>query len=737
LLQVRGHDGELHLVLAQVEAFTEDEESVRELLAYRSLEDRPGSADQVKIEGDRVEGGKARFRLRGYLPLVQLTAGERTGDPSSRVEVGKPRPQGRSSGATSAGLAEYLRNHPRSAASVSFDGVFKGFTSPAARVSPAPGDSRTAQIEFAGVPAQAFSDYQRDALVTVEAVVSGKSTPQALVLVGTAICLKDDPTSRITGAGWMTPARDLRKMLDMWRAARSDPESHLQERLEMAGVYGGSSQESGSQSMEIQVGKICGSSEDLKATCPPSAEVSRFLGQLTLGERVLFEAVVVGGRRHRPRIGLLWIARWSQQDQRVRFFPENDAPGIPGAELRCFGETTQEVRLVAWSADGSLLAGAREDGTVSVWEAETGKLVRSFSSQDPTSGSAKTAVYDLAWRPESKELAAVVGESVNAVRRRNPLGAGKQSGAAEAEAVVVWDLTQDPQAPQEPSTFPCPGIRSLSWSPDGTRLAVAGGTDAFVLRVLDLEKGKFSSLSPPKTQGAGFAVAWSPNGSCVAAAHRRPGMVSIWDVAKPRRVGVLPPERAQPTQKPQEKKTRDPRAVTGSRRSGQRPGRSPSSSTPLPVPSYPGVLDRSRLTNLPEIEFPYDSGPRAVAWSPDSSRLAIASRKNLEVWDVPATDQEDPAQKIENERLGFRSYEDLRAVVWSPDGSRLAASAQSSYNLVLLEVDTAEAELVLESGGRVNDLAFSPDGARLATAHGDGKIRVWSTPIKKPRAEEQ
>jgi WD40 repeat protein len=28
--------------------------------------------------------------------------------------------------------------------------------------------------------------------------------------------------------------------------------------------------------------------------------------------------------------------------------------------------------------------------------------------------------------------------------------------------------------------------------------------------------------------------------------------------------------------------------------------------------------------------------------------------------------------------------------------------------------------------GRVHDLALSPDGGRLVTAHGDGTVKVWS-----------
>jgi WD40 repeat protein len=116
-----------------------------------------------------------------------------------------------------------------------------------------------------------------------------------------------------------------------------------------------------------------------------------------------------------------------------------------------------------------------------------------------------------------------------------------------------------------------------------------------------------------------------------------------------------------------------------------------------------------------------------VAFSPDGKRLAagiLAAKKvltwepsEITVWDL------DTGQAALTLR-GHFDY-DVRALTFSPDGSRLA-SAGGDGVLKLWEPATGQ-EILTLSGHRdwVNGVAFSPDGRYLASASSDGTVVVW------------
>ena len=92
--------------------------------------------------------------------------------------------------------------------------------------------------------------------------------------------------------------------------------------------------------------------------------------------------------------------------------------------------------------------------------------------------------------------------------------------------------------------------------------------------------------------------------------------------------------------------------------------------------------------------------------------------------------------KISAGRL-VRSLEGHTKIVWdvaySPDGRRLA-SASFDHKVEFWDPTTGQQALTLHGHtNTVPGVAFSPDGRRLATGSEDGTIRIWdASPITEP-----
>jgi small GTP-binding protein len=158
-----------------------------------------------------------------------------------------------------------------------------------------------------------------------------------------------------------------------------------------------------------------------------------------------------------------------------------------------------------WSPDGRLLAASSREGTIGLWDADSGELVRSISEAPPGE------VSDISWAPDSRLLV------VSTIHNR----------------LVIWNTEGQavervmPRAAEE--TYR--GIRAVAWSPSGEAIAYNSGSE---VRLWNRVTGSHDNVLRGASDRSFWSLEWSPDGRLLAAGGTDP-IVRTWD----RRTGAF------------------------------------------------------------------------------------------------------------------------------------------------------------------------------------------------------
>ncbi|MFF7160576.1 helix-turn-helix domain-containing protein [Streptomyces sp. NPDC008086] len=425
---------------------------------------------------------------------------------------------------------------------------------------------------------------------------------------------------------------------------------------------------------------------------------------------------------------------------------------------------TEPVHSLALSPDGRTLAAHSGDGTVRIWDLPEGRLRHTFTGRH--------VLEVMAFSPDGRTLAVVTSAgSGAAVGLWDPVTGRKVSGLAVPDgsvrgvdfgpdgrtvavsslsAVRVWEV---PTGRTRHTFTGLPDLEAVAFGPDG-RTVAAVSLDGRV-RVWDTTTGRTRSTHDSRAEGD--AVVFSPDGRTYAAV-RGDGSVQLREVAGggvrrtiedgPRgwnQVAFAPDGKTLAVPGPQDT-VRLWDTVSGAARATVTAGHrgrgamtvalGPDGRTLVTSGNLDPAVRVHRLTgDQPRTTLRGGAGGSVadIAFSPDGHTVATvghdaSARESVELWDAGTGGRE--AALAPDTDLTLRG-EGLPVAVsrpgdmgFGPTGRALAARTDRKGVIEVRDVATGRLRQSRAWRG-VQEVAFSPDGTRLAVVGVEGWVRIW------------
>ncbi len=367
---------------------------------------------------------------------------------------------------------------------------------------------------------------------------------------------------------------------------------------------------------------------------------------------------------------------------------------------------TESVYSVAFSPDGKTLASGGWDKNIGLWEAGTGKHIRTIEGRIGNEAIDGLGIFRHALDGHTGRVNSVVF---------SPDGSRLASGSVD-NTVRLWDASTGVLL----NTLEghAAWVSSVAFSPDGSRLA--SGSEDNTVRLWDASTGVLLNVIFGHTERV-YSVAFSPDGNTIAVGGSH-GSISLWNPnTDDEIVFEVDTDRVNSVVFSPDGKVI---AVGGSHGSIRL-----LSLNGTLISEFKGQRGFFQEGQKGERRL-FQGGVSSVAFSPDGQKLAIVgASRSIYLWYV----RTGATQRLSVEsRRGSYSY-NITSVAFSPDG-QLLVSGDVDNHIDFFDVNTGAHLHTLQghppvrlSGairGVVTSVAFSPDGQILANGGLDSTIRL-------------
>jgi WD40 repeat protein len=381
------------------------------------------------------------------------------------------------------------------------------------------------------------------------------------------------------------------------------------------------------------------------------------------------------------------------------------------------------VSRTVFSPDGKTVLTMGTEGTLKIWEVETGKeRPLPWKETDPT--------LALAFSPDGCTLA--LGGRDGRLRLRDwPSGRQRAVLEAHPKAIKSVAISHDGQtlatggeegqvkfwdrkSLKQKSVISAhrEAVTRMVFSPDGHSLGTLS-TDR-TARLWDVASGRLSALYMDRAGAWAADVAFCPDGKEIAVVfmqpfsyrHQQLGSLMLADLGA---------GRAQTS-----------RQISIPSGGAFAVAYAPDGQT-LVWGSNSGnvVLWDRAAAQIRDMLHGHTERLHTLAFSADGRTLASGGNdKTLRLWDVP------PRMELSFTKV---LKQPCRAIAVAPDSQRFAAAAANGAVSLRSTVTGQEEALLGGQGGQVKTLAFAPDGRTLAVGNDDGRVHIWDVPARQKR----